>query len=381
MRIVERYSTRMRIFLARGGWTLLRPIRDALSLCHGLCRSVRPAGRRARACAVRTRAAGSARVVSVGNLESGGTGKTPCVLALAAELLRRGYRPVVVTRGYGGKAGRQGRPVIAAARERIDGGRADVVFFRDDSDQPGRTAEREKGAVAFLGDEACLYLRKGFSVVIGRDRRRAICAALQTFTPSHILLDDAFHRTEVGKDLDILLLDFERPFGNGRLLPGGTLREPARAALRAGAVVFTRASGRSVPGPALPFVEGKPVFFARHVPAGLIGRGDEPVDPLSLAGRPVAVFSGIARPDSFESLAAQAGLEPCVAIRFDDHRRYTPRDVDFILARAGTGAVLVTTAKDWGRIAALVPTQVQLFRLEMRMEIEGIERLLEPVLA
>lgn len=353
MRIVERHSRGMRIFLARGGWSILLPLRYALSMGHrvALCLGRSPAYRRAG-----PRTGGRPRIVSVGNITAGGTGKTPCVLAVARELLRRGHRPVVVSGGYGGTARDSGVPVAV------------------------RSSAPDEGRVDLLGDEATLYLDEGFPVVVCRNRARGIEAAGREFGPTHVLLDDAFHRTELEKDLDILLLDHEKPFGNGLLLPGGPLREPPSAAGRADAVVFTRARSQTVPREAARRIGGAPVFFARHVPAGLSDRGGEAVDPAALGGRPVVLFSGIARHDSFEELALAAGLAPDVSVRFDDHHRYRSEDAGLILSECGRDAVFITTAKDWRKAIAVMPADAVLLRLGMRMEIPEIERLLARVL-
>ncbi|MDD3642767.1 MAG: tetraacyldisaccharide 4'-kinase [Candidatus Krumholzibacteria bacterium] len=353
MRIVERYSRGMRIYLAREGWSLLVPLRFVLSLGHGFLLRLSPAP-----CPARRSGAGGPgpSVISVGNLVAGGAGKTPCVLAIASELKRRGRSPAVICSGYGGTARDAGRPVVAV---------------------PAGPGGRHVGV---LGDEAALYLDEGLPVVVCRDRARAIETACGELGPTHIILDDAFHRTELEKDLDILLLDHRRPFGNGRLLPGGELREPPSAARRADAIVFTRACGSSVPAEAAPHLGAAPVFFARHLPAGLTGRDGRPVDVSSVSGRPVVLFSGIARHDSFEDLAREAGLDPAVSVRFDDHHRYRADDADLIVSQEGAGAVFVTTGKDWEKALRAMPSSVEILRLGMRMEIEGIERLLAPVI-
>jgi tetraacyldisaccharide 4'-kinase len=294
-------------------------------------------------------------VISVGNLEVGGGGKTPCVLALASYLSGRGLRPAVVTRGYGGEA---------------SGEIATPVLLAEIGDS--RAARR-------FGDEAVLYLRAGLPVAVFRERERGIAALSESAGPTHIILDDAFHRTSITKDLDILLLDHERPFGGGRLLPYGTLREPPRAAGRADAVIFTRASGRGVPPEAERFVSGRPVFFAEHRPAALLGSDGAETAPSSLSGRRVALLSGIARPGSFERTAAEAGLDPDISFRFDDHHRYSGSDIMDMMEEC-PGCVFVTTEKDWVKVSELFPPEAELLRLSLAMEIEGIEDLLRPVL-
>ncbi len=366
MRIVERYSGRMRLFMGRGAWSLLAPLRSFISLCHGLYR-----GMNQPASPAQPPVAG-AWIISVGNIEVGGGGKTPCVLAIARALRAGGLERGVGTRGSGGTAsgwvgvvtwpwGGGGQTGIPAGYEAWSGG-------------------SDEDAAALMGDEAVLYLAENIPLVIDADRVRGIEVATRVFSPTHVILDDAFQRTSLPKDLDILLLDARRPFGSGSLLPAGTLREPPSAASRAGAIVFTRAEGEEIPPEAARVIEGKPVFFARHLPVALRRRDGEAVEPRSLSGSRVVLFSGIARPGSFEKTAVEFGLDPVVSYRFDDHHRYSREDVEGMIGECGSESVFVTTGKDWSKAAVLFPEGADLLRLDVEMEIREIRRLLEPVL-
>ena len=217
-------------------------------------------------------------------------------------------------------------------------------------------------------------------LAVDRDRMRGIDVVTRFADPTLVILDDAFHRTTVPKDLDILLLDAERPFGNGRLLPYGTLREGASATARAGAVVFTRATESIVPEKAVRFTEEIPVFFARHEPVALTGRDGGHLAAASLTGSKIALFSGIARHHSFEKTAVGFGLDPEVSFRYDDHHEYTPDDIAAMMDECGPGTVFVTTAKDLVKVAPLIPADTRLLVLEVRMEIDRMEDLLAPVL-
>jgi tetraacyldisaccharide 4'-kinase len=370
MRIVERYSKRMRMFMGKDGWSLLAPLRYILSLLYGIhsrsastTSSHSPGSHESRS---------GPKIISVGNIEVGGGGKTPCVLAIAAALAAKGLRPAVVTRGYGGTATESG------------GG----VFLPDEISReislPGGymvwSGGSEAEASRVLGDEAVLYLRAGLPLVVDRDRKRAIRAITEAADPTHLILDDAFHRTELPKDLDILLLDAQKPFGNGRLLPYGSLREPANSVARAGAVVFTRASDRTVPEDAVRFTDNKPVYFSKHIPVSLSDARGIKRESADLAGERVALFSGIARPASFESTAEEFGLAPEVSFRFDDHHEYSTADAEGMIEECTPGTIFVTTAKDWGKVQSIFPAEARLLKLDMEMEIVDIEELLAPVL-
>ena len=354
------------MFMGRGAWALLAPLRSFISLCHGFYRGMNPPVSSA------SPPLSGPWIISIGNIEVGGGGKTPCALAIAEVLRANGMRPAVVTRGYGGSAsGKDG--VIAIPSE-----------YHADHDLPPEYAVWKGGsegdAVDLMGDEAVLYMRAGLPLAVDADRERGIIAVTGAVSPTHVILDDAFQRAGLAKDLDILLLDARRPFGSGALLPRGTLREPPSSVSRAGVIVFTRAEGSEVPGEAARLVEGKPVFFARHVPKALRGRDGSDVEADALKGSRVVLFSGIARPGSFEKTALEFGLDPEISFRFDDHHVYSGADVKAMTDECSEGSVYVTTAKDWAKAAPLFPAGIKLLRLDMEMEIPGVERLLEPVM-
>ena len=158
------------------------------------------------------------------------------------------------------------------------------------------------------------------------------------------------------------------------------MREPANAVTRAGAVIFTRASGRTVPEVAVRFAENMPVFFSRHIPVSLSDAAGMHRESADLAGEKVALFSGIARPASFENTVAEFGLAPEVSFRFDDHHEYSTADVEGMIEECAHGTIFVTTAKDWGKVQSIFPAGTMLLRLEMEMEIVDIEELLAPIL-
>ena len=157
------------------------------------------------------------KVVSVGNLAVGGTGKTPMTAYLARAFEQMGQRVVVISRGYKGGGGRTSRVV-------------------SDGHQVLMTAPQS-------GDEAQLLARqlKTIPVLIGKDRYQAGMDAVAQFQPDVIILDDGFQHLRLSRDLDLVLLDAAAPFGNGHLLPRGILREPVSALAAADGVVFTRA--------------------------------------------------------------------------------------------------------------------------------------------
>lgn len=258
-------------------------------------------------------------VISVGNLEAGGTGKTPVVDYLVKSLQRRGLKVAVVSRGYGGK-GVPGDGLVCA-------GDGPLVGPEACGDEPYLLARRNPG---------CL-------VLVAPRRSRGIAAAVRHHGAQVVVLDDGFQHLAVARDLDIVLLDARHPLGNGRVLPAGRLRESPAALARADLLLLSRDDGRGRFSPP----PGKPLLRARHeleaTARELAGDG-RPLADLR-QGRGLA-FAGIARPEGFFSALEAQGVNLAGKIPLADHAAY-----DFSLrARLEQAAAgldfLVTTEKD-----------------------------------
>ncbi len=378
MKIVERYGVGYRILTGKGAWIALLPLRTALAGVYGFGTHLRA---RRWASPPRRSSGGAGAtapvIVSIGNIEVGGGGKTPCAIALARGIARRGGRAVVVTRGYGGTARHSApcvvSPVGAPPVEPLPG-----FTTAEDLIGPSRGAGRRLAREAkVLGDEVLLYRERGIPAIVDPRRARGVELARRLFAPSHVLLDDAFQNFSIAKDVDILLLDAERPFGAGTLLPLGTLREPPRAALRAGAIVFTRSREKRIPEEAMRFAGGARVFFADHEATDLVDARGQPVPLAYLAGRDCVLFSGVARPASFEGTALALGAKPRAAFRFDDHHRYGRGDVRALLREAGTETAFVTTEKDRAKAIDLFPSGTNVLALRVEMTIDRLDELLD----
>ena len=268
-------------------------------------------------------------VVSIGNITVGGTGKTPVTAHIARFLLARGYRVAVLSRGYGGSL-------------------------------EGQTCVVSDGATIMLGAAECgdePYLLAstvpGLMVVIGTDRYAAGQLAVQQLAPDIFLLDDGFQHLRLHRDLNILLLDFSRPFGNNLTLPAGILREPSSAIRRADLVIYTRAPE----GSGLPADTGKiSACISSHTIVDLLPLGGQtPVSCSGCFGRKVLAFAGIADPDSFFAGLRAKGLNLVQTINFPDHVVYNRERCDEIAeAMRTTGAdLLVTTEKDGVKLKGL----------------------------
>ncbi len=225
-------------------------------------------------------------VLVVGNLSVGGTGKTPLVIWLADRLAAAGRRPGIMTRGYRGSAG--------AAR---------LVGAED--------------SAALVGDEPVVLARRtGLPVAIGRARVEA--ARLLIGAGCDVLVsDDGLQHYALSRDVEIVVIDGERRFGNGWLLPAGPLRESPRRLGRVDAIVLNGG------------VPSAGELAMRLEPGMVIGlRGGAPVPLADFAGRTVHAVAGIANPQRFFRLLRAAGLE-VIEHPFDDHADFRAADIRF----------------------------------------------------
>ncbi len=273
-----------------------------------------------------------APVISIGNLSTGGTGKTPVTIWMCELLLKMGLHPVVLTRGYGRRGDSPGRvPLSGSPAELSD------LF----GDEPVMISEHLPSA----------------PVWVGKDRAASGKAALAGSAVDVFVLDDGFQHLALDRDLDIVLLDCRSPFGNGFVLPAGPLREPPSNLRRADAFVITHVDRDADAAPLRDKLErlfpGIPVFACRHKVRGISLRKGEPVvDPKELGDRTAVVFAGIAAPEGFFNHTGQAGIRICSSFGFPDHHRYTAGDFSKIFHAAsqhGAG-LIITTAKDAVRI-------------------------------
>ncbi len=318
------------------------------------------------------------KVISLGNITLGGTGKTPAAIALARKAQGRGFRPCILTRGYKGKA--EG-PCFVSKGE-------------------GPLLDEYQA-----GDEAILMAEKlkGVLIVKGSNRYEAGMFALNVSDHDHkpdlFILDDGFQHWALFRDKNILLIDSTNPFGNRRLIPLGLLREPIREIKRADIVVITnidnagRGKELGVPPthPSPSKGEGKggdvrslieeirqynpkaPIFSAEHRPSIFITANGNTF-PLAWAkGKKYFGFCGIGNPQSFKKtlLSADADMELKGLITFRDHHRYTAGDLQMIMLNAErTGAEwIVTTEKDIMRLKGLdMPEHVVSLAIEFSIE-------------
>ncbi len=278
--------------------------------------------------------------ISIGNLTMGGTGKTPHVLALARWCLEHGLTVGVVSRGYGGRVG-QG-----------------PLLLEDDT-PPGLS-----------GDEPAMIKRAlGIPVAVGSRRADAARLLLRHHPVDCILLDDGFQHLALERDLDLCLMDYHRPLGNGRVFPGGDMREPLQALSRASALILTRAPSLEAPPP-------KPLDDFPHLPCFRSVMRPGPLRPFRASwSQPssarIGAFCGIASPGSFRASLEAMGISPRPFMVFPDHHAYSRQDLAEIeaTARREGAELLVTTAKDGVKLKDEW-ISMPLFLLELEVELE-----------
>ena len=244
-----------------------------------------------------------ARVLCVGNLTAGGSGKTPVAITLARKLARR-YKVVFLSRGY---RGRLHGPVVV---------------------NPANHSAQD------VGDEP-LLLAAVAPTIVARDRARGAELA-DSLGADVIVMDDGFQNFQLAKDVSFVVVDAETGFGNGRLIPAGPLREPIDQGLaRADAVIMLGEGVLELP------------TFAGPVIAAIL----RATAPERFVGRSVFAFAGIGRPEKFFHMLSSLGARVVGTRAFPDHHHYTFLEIEAIKRiAANAGALLVTTEKDFIRI-------------------------------
>lgn len=286
------------------------------------------------------------KVVSVGNLTLGGTGKTPFVRYLAEFFLKQGQSPAIFLRGYG---------------RRKPG--SDEDYF-------------------VLGDEGAMLkdrLGQQVPVLAGSDRSKLFAGLRGQKDIRVVVLDDGFQHLRVARDMDIVLVDAAAGFGNGHLLPAGVLREPLKALMRAQVICLTRCG--QVQEEEILFLEERLKDIA---PGALLVRSDHEIESVEecasgrketasfLKGKRVFAFSGIGRPLAFERTLGESGCAIAGHLVFPDHHDFTLEELQRLWQDAfkSGGDLLVTTEKDAARLKGRVlPVGLALFKLVVRLKI------------
>ena len=290
------------------------------------------------------------KVISVGNMTLGGTGKTPLVIALTRELQKRGINVGILSRGYKGMKERQGG--IVSDGERV------CLTPAESGDEPFMLAQ----------------MLSGVPVLVGKKRYEMGINAHERFGMDVLILDDGFQHLRLKRDVDIVLIDARQGFGNGRLFPRGPLREPLRSLRRASMLVLTKAE----PSPTLGEIEGVlryhapavPLYHSRYKSVFLLEAASKKMSPPHVVcGKRVFAFAGIADPAYFVYLLKGLGAEVVKEIHFPDHHNYELKDLMMLRHQGTTVDLFVTTEKDFVKLQRLPLDDIPLYILGIEQEI------------
>ncbi len=273
-------------------------------------------------------------VISIGNIVAGGTGKTPMTMCVARMVGNLGYKSVIITRGYHGTYEKP-RAIVSDGRK---------IFL----------------SVSEAGDEAYMMAENlDVPVIVGKNRYNAGILAIKRFNPDVIILDDAFQHIALKRDLDLVLCDFNRPFGNLELIPRGKLREKPDSLLRSDAVILTRWNGMdklNQDGKNAALLKRRPLFHASHS----AHVADSNNCQLTFDGKDPCItgflFSGIADNTDFKKSCGKLNISVKGSMEYPDHHRYTEKNIKEIHDRylESRADFLVTTQKDYVKIKELI---------------------------
>lgn len=287
-------------------------------------------------------------VVSIGNLTVGGTGKTPIVEKFAKALTAGGRRVAILSRGY--------KSVKPSLKDKIKS----KMQGNPISQEPPRVVS--DGKEVFLdsetaGDEPYMLATNldGVAIVVDKDRVKAGLHAIKEFDVDTLLLDDGLQYLRLRHRLDIVLIDKYSPFGNEKLLPRGTLREPPENLKRASYIFITKCDGSSneeLIKRIRKYNRTAEIIECAHQPKYLENIETNERLPLEhLKGKDIGTISGIAVPESFEDGIKNLGAKIELTRRYTDHHRYRKREVQKFIDQCLNRDLdmIVTTEKDYVR--------------------------------
>ncbi len=314
-----------------------------------------------------------ARTISVGNITAGGTGKTPLVAYVAELLAARGEKVCILTRGYGRKNAK--KRVLVSDSKQI------LTSPEEAGDEPFELAQKLLGKAIVIADA---------------DRVLAAEWAKRKFDITAFVLDDGFQHRKVRRDVDIVCIDATDPFGSGKMLPAGRLREPIHNLKRADIVVISRVNlAGEISNLKFEISDlnvDAAIFSTRTEIAQVVAleefcaraqkSQDDPItvnkssesNNLWLKTSPAFAFCGIGNPENFFGQLRQDNFSITATETFRDHHIYTQRDIVDIekLTRESGAEILLTTAKDGVKLSNL-KFEIPCFVVEIKMNIDDAE--------
>ena len=297
-------------------------------------------------------------VISIGNLTTGGTGKTPLVEWLCRTLAREGRKVCILTRGYGRTNPRK--------RVLVSDGVNVLSNPSEGGDEPFLLAQNLEGIAAVISDP---------------DRVAAGQWAIRELGSEVFVLDDGFQYLRLARDLNILTIDATNPWGGGALLPYGRMREPKSGISRADCVVITRSDqGETAPVEieVRKFLGTQPILMSQMKTVGVRELTSKSVDAGAVVGQAVAAFCAIGNPKSFFEHLRLEGYNVVLTRVFADHHNYDQSDVDRLIQDAQRHGAkhLITTSKDAVKLQSL-DFDVPCYVLEIEISIQDTVKFLE----
>ncbi|MFH0839011.1 MAG: tetraacyldisaccharide 4'-kinase [Candidatus Omnitrophota bacterium] len=314
------------------GVVILKPLLFIFSMLYFLCFFIR---RFAYRFGIYKSFKFTTKVISIGNITVGGTGKTPLVILLADFLKKSNKHVIISTRGYGGDYVEKGLVVNAT------------------------TDIKGSQGTNFLGDEVCLLRRylKDISICVGKDRVRMINEALKTEKPEMILLDDGFQHLRVKRDLDVVLINGLNPFGNKGFIPYGILRAPLSLLKYADIFVITKVDlikDVSYTKNILQKINPSAlIVYSQHLLKGIYeAETEKELDVAILKKKTVNSVCAIGDPESFEKLLCASDITVQAHYRFIDHHKFKAEEIRQIIKTCISSNIdiVITTEKDMARL-------------------------------
>ncbi|HEY5911263.1 MAG TPA: tetraacyldisaccharide 4'-kinase [Verrucomicrobiae bacterium] len=307
------------------------------------------------------------QVIAIGNLTVGGTGKTPVVEKFARELKDQGRNVAILSRGYRSKPVPFHQWAVKKA------------LFRDDTTPPRVVSDGRSLLLdsEMAGDEPYMLASnlRDVVVLVDKDRVKSGRYAIEKFGCDTLLLDDGFQYWKLrGRRQDIVLIDRQQPFGNERLLPRGTLREPPSHLARASTIFITKSDGNTAelrrriaqvnPGAGIIECIHHPLYLEDVFTGRRVGIE-------FLKDRKIASLSGIAQPESFEESLVNLGAELVYAKRFADHHRFSQQEILNVINRSKKrqADTIVTTQKDAVRFPKIDRRDLPIYFMRVEIKI------------
>jgi len=301
------------------------------------------------------------QVISIGNVTAGGTGKTPVTEIFARTLAAEGRKVAILSRGYRRKEAPLWRRLFTQVVEPplvVSDGRHVLLDSETGGDEPYMLASNLPGV----------------AVVVDRNRVKAGRYAIKRLGCDTLILDDGLQYQRLKHSIEVVLVDSTNPFGNGKMLPRGILREPARSLARADIIFLTKCRGdvSAVREEIRKYNDKAEIVECNHSPVLLRDVWSREELPLSwLEGKTVCTLSGIASPRGFEDSLRRLGAKVVWCERYADHHRYASSEILYALNRtADMGAdALVTTEKDAVRFPRFETVPVKCLHLRIAIKI------------